>query len=120
MQVFYYERRVCKKLSASSYEKYETFLTTKGIISFTIPRMSIFLICFYFLQFSKYCNQILNKDLFLVIIIILICRTLPLSIIIPFNILEFSSNKKLEKEKLNKNSSLFKKLLELHLLPGVL
>ena len=54
------------------------------------------------------------------IIIILICQTLHLSIIIPFNILKFSSNKKLEKEKLNKKSSLFKKYLELHLLLGFL
>ena len=37
-----------------------------------------------------------------------------------FNILKFSSNRKLEKEKLNKKSSLFKKVLELHLLLGFL
>ena len=54
------------------------------------------------------------------IIIILICQTLRLSIIMPFNILKFSSNKKLEKEKLNKKSSLFKKYLELYLLLGFL
>ena len=38
---------------------------------------------------------------------------LRLSIIIPFNILKFSSNKKLENEKLNKKISIFKKLLQL-------
>ena len=38
---------------------------------------------------------------------ILICRTLRLSIIIPFNILKFTLNKKVEKEKLNKKSSIY-------------
>ena len=42
------------------------------------------------------------------------------SIVITFNILKFFSNKKLEKEKLSKKSSLFQKFLELHLLLGFL
>ena len=86
----FYERRVYKKFSTKSYEKYEFFLTSKGIIYVTIPRISGF---------------------FVMIIIILICLTSRLSIIITFNILKFSSNKK---------SSLFKKFLELHLLLGFL
>ena len=45
---------------------------------------------------------------------------LRLSIIISFNILKFSSNNKLENEKMNKRSSLSKKFLELHLLFGFL
>ena len=57
---------------------------------------------------------------FLVIIKILICQMLRLSFIIPFNILKFSSNKKLEDKKLNKKSSLFKTFFELHLLLGFL
>ena len=86
----FYERRVYKKFSTKSYEKYEFFLTAKGIIYITIPRISGF---------------------FVMIIIILICLTSRFSIIITFNILKFSSNKK---------SSLFKKFLELHLLLGFL
>ena len=39
-----------------------------------------------------------------------------LSIIIPFNILKLTSNKKLEIEKLNNKRSLFKSFFELHLL----
>ena len=42
------------------------------------------------------------------------------SIVITFNILKFFSNKKLEKEKLSKKSSLFQKFLELFLLIGFL
>ena len=45
---------------------------------------------------------------------------LSLGIIIPFNVLKFSSNKKLENEKLNKKSSLLQKFLELQLLFGFL
>ena len=81
---------------------------------------------FRFVFFGFFCwsfwNIVIKRyiNFFLVIIIIFICRTLCLSIIIPFDILKFSSNKKLEKEKLNKKSSLFKKFLELHILLGFL
>ena len=98
IQVFLYERRVYKKVSARSYEKYKTLLTEKGIISLTIRS--------FFLNFLKYWNQILYKN-FLIIIITLICRTLRLSIIIPFNFLKFTLKKKVEKEKLNTKSGIY-------------
>ena len=77
--------------------------------------------CIFFL-FCSFRNIAIKfyMKIFLEIIIISICRTLRLSISTPFNILKFSSNKKLEKEKLNKKSSLFKEFLELYLLLGFL
>ena len=73
----------------------------------------------FFLQFSKYHNQVLHKNVY---------RgyynfdmpDVKIDHYYLFNILKFSSNKKLEKEKFNKKSSLFKKFLELHLLLGFL
>ena len=96
--------------------KTRNFPNCKRIISFTIPGISIiFFRSFWNIVIKFYIN------IFLAIIIIFICRTLRLSIIsIPFNILNFSSNNKLEKEKLNKKNQLFRKLLELQLLVGFL
>ena len=80
----------------------------------------VFFYCFlFFLKFSKYHNQILHKN---------VSRgyynfdmsNVTIDHYYLFNILKFSSNKKLEKEKFNKKSSLFKKFLELHLLLGFL
>ena len=79
----------------------------------------LFVLFLFFLQFSKYHNQILHKN---------VSRgyynfdmpNVTIDHYYLFNILKFSSNKKLEKEKFNKKSSLFKKFLELHLLLGFL
>ena len=74
-----------------------------------------------FLEFRYFFRSFRNfvikfyMNIFLVIVMILICRMLRLSIIIPFDILKFSSNEKLEKEKLNNKKLLFKKFLKLHL-----
>ena len=75
---------------------------------------------FFFFQFLKYRNQSLHKIFFRNYYNFNMPNVTFKSIIITFNILKFSSNKKLEKEKLNKESSLFQKFLELHLLLGFL
>ena len=102
-------------LSTESYEIYETtFLVAMRItfpLSFTIPRS--------FFRFSYITITFYIKN-FVVIIIILICRTLRLSIIIPFINFELSSSKKLVKEGINKKSSIFEKFLELLFLLGFL
>ena len=87
------------------------------------PQKELFPLPFFeFQRFFSFQNIAVKFyiKIFLVIIKILICRMLHLSFIILFNILKFSSNKKLEDEKLNKKSSLFKTFLELHLLLGFL
>ena len=103
-------------LSTESYEIYETtFLVAMRItfpLSFTIPRS-------FFFSF-RHITIIFYIKKFAVIIILLICRTLRLSIIIPFNNFELSSSKKLEKEGINKKSSMFEKFLELLFLLGFL
>ena len=83
----FYEKRVYKKLTSRSFQKQETFPNAKETISFTISRITIID------NFRNIVNKFYTK-ICLVAIIILICRTLLLSITIPFKILRFASNKK--------------------------
>ena len=86
---------------------------------FPLPFLEFWSFFSFFLQFLKYRNQILYKTFFRD------CYNfdpphVTFEYYIIFNILKCSSNKKLEKGKLNKKSSLFRIFLELHLLLGLL
>ena len=100
-------------LSPMKYMKLLSWLQWELLFLYPLPFLEAFS-GFRYITITFYIKN------FVVIIIILICRTLRLSIIIPFINFELSSSKKLVKEGINKKSSIFEKFLELLFLLGFL